>query len=1185
MAADMEEELVCRRATLEDATAAKVLIGDQYREFDHRYGQYSIKQIIETSYFSVTVTNARGDVIGFAAFHDCPGLTRDIPSSAWVKYIRDHYKTENLNASNTLWMVFFVAAEAAADAVINHMFATLYTTLPDTDHVLYPLPAQAKPFSPVAEYFTALNPKPELAKNPNAFAGDILWSPRVDVIPDLVIRRGKVEDYDDLMPLLLAGSGVLTKMGDEFYLEELLEHQDPLHCVLVAEDSETQDIVGLMCMSSSQEDQHYIVKHFSCEPYQKLKRWHTRKEEDQVHGNKNSFRIDFFYLNGDYECRAVDFLRPAFREFPFAEYCYIRLPHSVPDHTLLSKFQYVPLKQGLTLKDGCFLATRYAMDDLEVRAVAAEDVPRLTHLLSTQSEVSRQLSDQIVVYSETCCAAEPPGGEHSLCLLHKGNVIGSMGVTLMTDQDQFQFVAQFDVDSKIDFLAANPNGEEEYREIGLGERTEPLPRSASLPALRVKHFYIKPIFRCHTRTFLRECLRLLGKQVLYYSVSLEDEIFSSLMVELTLALPRRQMHRPGQPIEEEEEEDEEGNVVEKPKEDLRTLHFTSRRLLSETKTKIHSRVVIIGASTTGLSFIYTLLSLPYMHFSNIVLISRDGLPEHPNRRECNWFTNTLSFLEHEYILFQLKCKVRVIEGSLVDFERTEKYVVTDNGFVEPYDHLVITAGRQYTVPKEFSGSKYLARNGVFPLSSQSMLDKLYGHVRDSEIYEDDQSHCVIYGNDLDSYCVMTALLQLGVRASRLVLVSPTSETDDGPFKDNNVETKVDKLCESLGIKIYKNHEIERVEYNEDRMVAAVYLANQLQRRPQEPEADGEQRLRSVELPCTMLVYAQDKDIDPAILSALNKRSIVFDGRVIVENNYRTTDKQIFAAGPIAMFSRRFGPSEPFETYSSMEVGRALCHTVLGFLGLEEFKGNAEDEEEEADGIDREQLQKERRAGLFSDASASKAPGEGEVVERPKPLPIYKENMISSILLPNDYHYFHCQTYDCSPRSVQSANNISTEDEDGDSYLRVSVNTMQYIQSISYLGSSKIEEHNFKVLVGLPQTYLNIVQRWDDGLITDVVQFLRQNWTMAIYYDKFMQFSQRLKQKFTRRKDIQMLSDYVMEHVHDEGVQQIEESRRKRYAAEVTPDTEHMIQLEVIRFMHQNKEFLPIYFLPDVSMHV
>ena len=46
--------------------------------------------------------------------------------------------------------------------------------------------------------------------------------------------------------------------------------------------------------------------------------------QDAGHGSRNCFRVDFFYLNPDYECRAGDFLAPAFAQFPFAEYCYIR---------------------------------------------------------------------------------------------------------------------------------------------------------------------------------------------------------------------------------------------------------------------------------------------------------------------------------------------------------------------------------------------------------------------------------------------------------------------------------------------------------------------------------------------------------------------------------------------------------------------------------------------------------------------------------------------------------------------------------------------------------------------------------------------------------------------------------------------------------------------------------------------
>ena len=37
--------------------------------------------------------------------------------------------------------------------------------------------------------------------------------------------------------------------------------------------------------------------------------------------------------------------------------------------------------------------------------------------------------------------------------------------------------------------------------------------------------------------------------------------------------------------------------------------------------------------------------------------------------------------------------------------------------------------------------------------------------------------------------------------------------------------------------------------------------------------------------------------------------------------------------------------------------------------------------------------------------------------------------------------------------------------------------------------------------------------------------------------------------------------------------------------EVTAETQQMVQLELIKFLHQNKEFLPIYFLPDVSSYI
>lgn len=42
---------------------------------------------------------------------------------------------------------------------------------------------------------------------------------------------------------------------------------------------------------------------------------------------------------------------------------------------------------------------------------------------------------------------------------------------------------------------------------------------------------------------------------------------------------------------------------------------------------INTRVVVVGASDTGLSCIEKLLLVPYLHFASITLLSSDGLPK------------------------------------------------------------------------------------------------------------------------------------------------------------------------------------------------------------------------------------------------------------------------------------------------------------------------------------------------------------------------------------------------------------------------------------------------------------------------------------------------------------------------------------------------------------------------------
>ena len=79
-----------------------------------------------------------------------------------------------------------------------------------------------------------------------------------------------------------------------------------------------------------------------------------------------------------------------------------------------------------------------------------------------------------------------------------------------------------------------------------------------------------------------------------------------------------------------------------------SLSFITRRLLSEPKIVKNSRIVVVGGSDTGISFVEALLSISYLHFTNITLIQPGGLPHHHfNTRETNLKAQSTSYTTEE----------------------------------------------------------------------------------------------------------------------------------------------------------------------------------------------------------------------------------------------------------------------------------------------------------------------------------------------------------------------------------------------------------------------------------------------------------------------------------------------------------------------------------------------------------
>ena len=80
----------------------------------------------------------------------------------------------------------------------------------------------------------------------------------------------------------------------------------------------------------------------------------------------------------------------------------------------------------------------------------------------------------------------------------------------------------------------------------------------------------------------------------------------------------------------------------------------------------------------------------------------------------------------------------------------------------------------------------------------------------------------------------------------------------------------------------------------------------------------------VQVPCRLLLHVSHKAVDTDVFYALNSNSIVFDGRVIVDHQFRTNDTTIYAGGNFVKFSRKYRQSRALTEFSSRELGRVLA---------------------------------------------------------------------------------------------------------------------------------------------------------------------------------------------------------------------------------------------------------------------
>ena len=113
---------------------------------------------------------------------------------------------------------------------------------------------------------------------------------------------------------------------------------------------------------------------------------------------------------------------------------------------------------------------------------------------------------------------------------------------------------------------------------------------------------------------------------------------------------------------------------------------------------------------------------------------------------------------------------------------------------------------------------------------------------------------------------------------------------------------------------------------------------------------------------------------------------------------------------------------------------------------------------------------------------------------------------------------------------------------------------------------------------LHENYLNMLtSRFDNGVIKNVVEFLSENWAMALYHEWFGDFWLRMRQGIQGLADIQEILKKVFDESQNEAG--ITRERMHQLKKMMDQETSKMIVDETLEFIKANLNHLPMYFVP------
>uniref|UniRef100_A0A669QLG1 Cilia and flagella associated protein 61 n=1 Tax=Phasianus colchicus TaxID=9054 RepID=A0A669QLG1_PHACC len=1079
-----------RRTEARDASAFASLFT---RFTEDVFGRIDVAYLLEKSTFALTLCNEKNEAIAHAIFLDYPNWNITDQSN-WESFLNKNYVNNKCTPLNTLFMHLFVAKEEYAAGCSQEIIRRAFIAIPELQFILLFIPADENLGPGLDGVFEKMMTAPGSAVD-KTFT--LLVCPRHQHHPQLHIRKARLEDFDDLMPIWTRQNEILKETHSEYFLADIIACQDEENQAVVCEDGGT--VVGFMSLCSQvdisllRESFDLRLFHGLCKPHpedvlevpkenQKSQEAetvssqsledisdedaavqvthngviavsHTKlplddvihtdfhaspsfleaEEKDTFHpiyrGASNAFCIRLFCIDEKYETRSLDFLHYVFKLFPDKDFCIILVPHCVPEFYLIQSFVRVAPSCTSQFGHELYVFHRNCAYD----AVALQDGTPVQAFVA-------EVLDQIV------------------------------GISVVRDEMDIVYIqTHYNIE---DFIHFNYYQQEEHGEL--------------------YHFVLNPIFRHYTKHFLKEILRLAHKSSLFYPVypqyakgKFQNPFAHSLTSALHYMVPVRPRRQIVYPLEE--------LGINAPSEQVSkdqprySLNHINRKLIMESKVSVNSRIVVVGASDVGISFLETLVFCPHLKFSNLTLISTHGLPgkDLPGSKHRRFLIHSHCFNDEDYAQMSLCSWVNVVVGKMTGINRSAKYVVVSKERKVPYDYLVLCTGQNYQVlsPTEADISTFATNKEVTSKRPQRYTGKIPSNhftLNDDqdclkamewlkENFINSEGNIIVYGNTIDIYTTVETFLSLGIDGSRIHLVQPPLSSNVTCLNNNEIESAVQEALSEAGVSVYYDSILAQWSKGDDPdlITRAAFTTN---RKP-------------FQLQCSAFFSFAYKRVDYETFKAVNDACLVFDGKLVIDTEFRTNDVSIRAAGPLTKYSRRYYADEwTHSNFNSKQIGFELAASMLSLFDptLQPF---------------------------------SKPPEDTDSL-----IPMYKGCKIQGGVLPRGYNYLHISKPEVPIRldlvlalSDHGTEIVTGKARDGN-YFRMHINKYSMVDSITCFSKEPLPASNYICLYGQHERLLNdLSYRWDEGQITDLYSYFREPWSMAIYHDRFIDLQKELRQ--------------------------------------------------------------------------